>query len=209
MNYKLHEKLKVLDIVVEDTKLTFKLLDEQNEELFNVVWRLMDWDTKNNEWIESPIVEERVNNWSETYFGVPLDELKTWSGRDDLYMDMYEYPTFNSFWKSAVRFNKEMKGKSYDAYITSISEDDHRGITVKYLIDGDEYSSNYNYCEWDPKSNKGYYNKDKMRRAKERFRNTFGEDALEDLDRFKDQKIKVQVKAAGKDAVYGDILAIL
>lgn len=202
----LHENLMLVDIVNEESKVTFKMLDTEVGEVCDVTWQLMKYDTVNKEWIESPEVTERVEGFSQKVFGVPFSKVKDCIGNE---YDVYEYDRFNSFWKSNVRFTPEMKNKTYDTIITGIEENPQIGIIVTYDIDGNTYNSKYNYTEWLPKLNQGFFNKTKMLRAKERFKDTFGVDNLDDLKQFIGRKIKVKVKPAGKDGLYGDIMAVL
>lgn len=201
-----HKNLTLVDVIKEDARITFKMLDENAGKVYTVKWTTMGYDQANREWIEDQNVENRVQNWAQTYFGVALDEVENLI--DLATLDVYEYENFCSFWKSDAKFKPEMKGKTFDATIESIEENPSIGILVKYNIDDETYCSKYNYTEWLKRLNKGFLNDEKIKKARERFANLFGVNYSDDLSQFKGRTIKVKVKAAGK-SLYGEIVAVL
>lgn len=201
-----HKNLEIIDIVQEEAKDTFKVFDEENQEIFNVVWRTMAYDNKNKEWIESKEVQDRLDKWSKDIFGLTHSTIRKAIGK---FITIYEYDKFNSFWKVPSKFTPEMKGKQFNAEIVSVEEEPKQGIFVKYKYNDNEYTSKYNYTQWEDSLKKGFFNKDRAERAKKRFDNVFGEGTRDDLNALVGKTVRVQVKQAGKTGFYGEILTVI
>lgn len=194
------EALELIDVEMESTKITLVFLDDKAGLVHNVNWNKQVYE--NGKWIDNPEKAEKVESWSNDYFGCPCVELPTKIGERK---DVYVYDKFCSLWESSqtAKFTADMKGEIYQTTIKEVVIDEF-AIRIRYDIDGNTYESKKVTGKYIESMKKWF--KDPVQEAKqiEKFEEHYGV-SIDETDMLIGLPIVVEVKAAFGDKLYGDI----
>lgn len=192
------EKAELVNVEEKDGKITLTFL--ANERVYDINWNKKAYDSALNDYVESEIKEQQVENWSQEYFGVPTKDLPTVLGAT---LPIYSYDTYASLWESQVKFTKEDKGKKENTVIDDIqiTED---AILIFYTFEGQKHRSRMGFST--KVGNNFYLNPIQQRKQFKNFEQKFGV-PVEDKDTLVGKKIQVTVKQAFSH-YYGDVTYI-
>ena len=199
---KLRNALELVNVEYDGKKAVMTFLDKERSEVRVVNFNKQSYDDKTSKFIDDPAKEEKVEEWCQTYFGLPFDELTSAIGSIH---DIYVYEKFNSLWEcqTVEKFTKEQLGQIYQTAIKEIVQDSF-SIRIRYDIDDKTYESKMTYGEYIENLKQWFVDPQKKTQVLEKFKTKFGVD-IEDKDELIGKDVIVEVKCAFKKYYYGDI----
>lgn len=192
--------LKLPLTYIENTqeKVVLSFIDEEEATLYEVVWNKQKYDQSQNKYVPDKGKELEVAKWCEQYLHVPIEQIFDAEGQEHT---VYIGEKFNSLWKSANGFTKDMVGKLYNTEVTDVKPSD-KEIEIFYEIDGETYSTHMRYTVW--RNDRQLINPQKRRKQQERFLDLFGV-PVEECEEAVGHPILVEGKKAFTNVFYGEI----
>lgn len=199
MENNLIKDAKLVDVTDKDGKITLTFLAD--DKVYEVGWNKRAYDPTLNDFVESEEKEAKVEEWSNTYFGVPTKDLTKKLGSTQ---DVYVYDTYASLWESVNRFTPDMKGQKWRTVIDRVYVEQN-GIHICYQCDGTPYESKMSFTQ---KTGDAYYlNPIKERKQRAKFQEKYGVDA-DEAESIYGTEILVECKLAFGKYAYGDITVL-
>lgn len=193
-----YENLEIVDVLDEEDKITFVLLDPDRQEIHDVKWRKRVFDSDKQEYVDDEDKLNQVKEWCKVYFDLDLADISQAVGRR---ATVYGYDTFDSFWESDAKFEKKDTGKMIQTTVKDI-EVTNEYIKIRYDWKGKTYAS---YKRFTQKRDDVYYvNPVKRNNQYKWFEKTFGV-PVEERDSVVGKNIIVEVKSVFGQSFYGDI----
>lgn len=194
-------KLELVDIKETDDDIQLIFID--NREVHIVKWNKRKFNKDTNGWDDSPEKIEQIRQWCTQYLGCDYEDMESAIGKT---FTVYSYPTFDSLWEVASRFDMSMKGQFIQAEIERVHATE-TCIEIWYRYEGGLYVSRMHYRY--EIGDEVYVDTLKKRKRFEEFKTKFGctvEQAEEGA--LAGKTINVLVKAFGKNA-FGDIQSLV
>lgn len=193
-----YENLEIVDVINEEDKITFVLLDPEQQEIHDVKWRKKVFDSDTQTYVDDEAKLAQVEGWCRDYFGLELGDIDQAVGKR---ATVYGYDTFDSFWQSDAKFQKQDTGKMIQTEVKDI-EVTKEYIKIRYDWKDKTYAS---YKRFTQKRGDVYYvNPVKRNNQYKWFLDTFGV-PVEDKDSVIGKNIIVEVKSVFGTSFYGDI----
>lgn len=196
------EKAELVDVTDKDGKINLTFL--KDDKIYEVGWNKRAYDSTLNDFVENKEKEEKVEEWSQNYFGVPTKDLTKKLGSKQ---DIYVYDTYASLWQSYSKFTNEDVGQQFRTTIDKVEVTDN-GILIVFEWKekgGQLYSSKMGFKQ---KLGDGYYtNPIKERKQRQAFQDKYGV-PVEESDKVLGQEILVKVKKAFGKYPYSEITVL-
>lgn len=192
------KETEVVEVKNDNDQVLFTCLKRDEGKVIEVKWRKGDYDPTLREVIQNDAKVEQVNEWCKQYFDLDLMTINKAVGSK---IDVYVYDTFASFWETDTKFTPEEVGKEFNTEVAEIELKDD-AITVRYVINGNKYATNYRFTQ--KVGREFFVNPQKERKARARFEETFGL-PVERKDELIGMPITVKVCSAFKKYAYGEI----
>lgn len=183
-------------------KATMTFLDAEAGEIREVSFNKNSYDPDSKKWIEDAEKAQKVEDWSQEYFGLTFDQLENAIGTKH---DIYCYDKFNSLFpvKQVAKFKEEQSGQIFTTEITGI-EDDGIKIAIFYEIDGETYQTKYTYAKYMEQTKQWFPNPNDKTKKLAKFKDVFNV-PFEEKDSLIGRSIMVEVKSAFGKFYYGEI----
>ena len=129
--------LPLIDYHDTPQQLELVFLDEEARETHSVKWNKRKYNPELNDFEDDPEKIRQVEQWSKDFLGVPVDKIGSVLDKD---FTIYSYPTFDSMWEVASKFDKSMKGQIIQGEIDRV-ESTPTAIVIWFRYEGELYLS--------------------------------------------------------------------
>ena len=194
----IYENLDIVDVLEDNQKITFIILDNDKNEIHDVIWRKQSYNADKQEYVDDDNKLQQVKDWCKQYFDLELKDIKKAIGRK---VTVYGYDTYDSLWESDAKFDKKDKGKMIQTKVKSV-ELTNNYIKIRYDWNGKTYASYKRFTE--KYGDNMYVNPLKRRKQLQWFEDTFGV-PVDQRDKAVGRNIIVEVKSAFGTTLYGDV----
>ena len=200
------EQLELIEVTYTEDKqkavLTF--LDEDRGEIREVNFNKDSWDSEKAKYVEDPEKAEKVEEWSQEYFGLSFDELSRAVGEKK---DVYAYDNFNSLWEAQIieKFDEDMLGQIIQAPCTEVV-DDGTAIRIRFEYEDTLYESRMGYADYHEPRKAWFVNPQKQKRQYEKFEKKFGIH-VDNKEELVGKTLMIEVKKAMGKWIYSEIKA--
>lgn len=196
------EQLELVNVTFEDKKAILTFLDEERGEIREVNWNKQSFDSNANKFIDDDEKAEKVEKWSQEFFGLSFDRLAEAIGERK---DVYAYDRFNSLYEvdMIAKFDKDMVGQIMQVDITEVV-DDGKAVFIKFVYDGQTYASKMQYADYLENKNQWFVNPIKQKKQYDKFFEKFGI-AIEDKEQLVGQSVMIEIKLAFGTHVYVEV----
>lgn len=199
------EQLELVEVTYKNDgkKAVLGFIDADNGFLLEVNFNKQSFDESKNEYIDDEEKAEKVEEWSQEYFGTSFDKLTNCIGEK---RDVYAYDSFNSLWESDFpqKFNLDDQGKLFQTTIKDIKDD---GIKIRIMFEDQEgvlRESKMTYADYVESMKKWFVNPQKQNKQYKKFESKFGVSVAE-AETIIGKEIMVEVKVAFKKHAYAEI----
>lgn len=200
------EQLELIEVTYSEDhqKAVLTFLDEDQGEIREVNFNKASWDQEKAEYVVDPEKAEKVEEWSQEYFGMTFDELSKAVGEKK---DVYAYDNFNSLWEAQIieKFEDDMVGQIIQVPCTEVV-DDGTAIKIRFEYEGKLYESRMGYADYFEPKKAWFVNPQKKKRQFERFEKKFGF-PVEEMENLVGKTLMVEVKKAMGKYVYSEVKA--
>lgn len=200
------EQLELIEVTYTEDKqkavLTF--LDEDRGEIREVNFNKASWDQEKSGFVDDPEKAEKVEEWSQEYFGLSFDELSRAVGEKK---DVYAYDNFNSLWEAQIieKFEEDMLGQIIQAPCTEVI-DDGTAIRIRFEYEDKLYESRMSYADYNEPRKAWFVNPQKQKRQYEKFEKKFGIH-VDNKEELVGKTLMIEVKKAMGKWIYSEIKA--
>ena len=199
---KLH--LPLVSVEQDQDKTVFTFLDSERGEMRDVTFNSKKYNPDKKTWERSVDQEDKVNEWSQEYFGVPYEDLTSLNGQE-ITKDVYCYDRFNSLWESSQidKFDDDMEGQLLFVTVTEVVEE-VSGLKIRFEYEGGTYQSNMGWGKYLETTREWF--SDPLKRAKQetKFEDKFGI-PFERKEELVGKDVTVEVKKAMGKYIYSEI----
>lgn len=198
----LRKELELVEVEFENDgkKAVMTFLDRERKEVRVVNFNRQSYN--NGKYVDDPDKAAKVDEWCETYFGVPFNKLPGCVGTVH---DVYVYENFNSLWESDTpeKFTADMEGQIYQTKVKEILVDDYF-IRIRFLIDDKTYESKMSFGKYMEATKEWFVDPLKKANAYKKFEEKYGV-PVEQAGSLVGHDLMVEVKKAFGTHYYGDI----
>lgn len=196
------EQLELVNVEFEDKKVVLTFLDEERGEIREVNWNKQVYDQESGKFIDDAEKAEKVEKWSQEFFGLPFDRLAEAIGERK---DVYAYDRFNSLYEVEMiaKFEKDMVGQIMEVEVTEVV-DDGKAIFIKFEYEDDTYASKMQYADYLEAKKQWFINPVKQRKQYDKFFEKYGV-TIENKDEMVGQKVMIEIKLAFNKFVYVEV----
>lgn len=196
--------LELIEVKYSDDmkKATLTFLDEERGEIREVNFNKQVYDTATGKFVDDPEKAEKVEAWSQEYFGESFDGLTKGLG---MRHDVYAYDTFNSLWEVSQikKFEEDMLNQIIEVECKEVL-DDGNAVKIRFEYDGDMYESKMGYSDYNEPRKQWFVNPQKKDKQYKKFEDKFGI-SINDKEDLVGKNLMVEVKKAMGKYIYSEI----
>lgn len=196
--------LPLVEVQQDQDKTVFTFLDRERGEIRDVTFNSKKYNPDKNSWDRSEEQEAKVEEWAQTYFGAPYQELPNLQGKD-IEKDVYCYDRFNSLWEVSMiaKFDEDMEGQLLFVTVSEVVEE-VSGLKIRFEYEGETYQSNMGWGKYLEFTKEWFADPLKRAKVESKFEDKFGI-PFERKEELVGKDVTVEVKKAMGKYIYAEI----